>query len=147
MNKNHEHIFLSKVKQLVRESGFNNKTKGNEKIASAVFLTSILFSFRKESRKKCIESINRNLFISSGIKLSRNNFWERLNRKSLNEKLISLYLKIIETKFKGLSNHSSLKKLGVKDIYAFDATTISLPERAVSIYQGTRKNKNHAAVK
>ncbi len=116
MKKSHEHIFLLKVKKFIIKSGFNNHLKGNEKISSAEFLTSILFSFRKESRRKCIESINRNLFLSSGIKLSRNNFWERLNRKSLNEKLISLYLKIIETKFKGLSNHSSLKKLGIKDI-------------------------------
>ena len=131
--------------------GLNFKKDCRNKIDSTTFLTEILFAL---SEVRSGDRFSLSLLASKmgnrgkSFCYSRSGLWRKLGSNSLTKILeygISEWLNNFNQDIK--SSDFFLKKMGVKEVYVLDSTTLTLPSAAKEKYPGVNRNGGKAAAK
>lgn len=118
------------------------------KIDPKTFLVTLALSFLRDVKGRTLASLRREMINGTCRSISRSSFWERLATKKLNKLLFSVLLSLMSALAK---KHFGLtlvaKKLGVREIFLVDSTSITLPKEAKKHFKAPRKNVCPSAIK
>ena len=124
------------------------KKDRRSKIAPLNFVAALLCSLSKDSKKRTLSGIRRQVINLTGKDLSRSSFWERMSTHRLKGFLTFLIGLLSSTVAKGLGiSEELLKKIGVSGIFILDSSQVTLPKEAADNFPGPRNNVAPASIK
>ncbi|MCB0361233.1 MAG: IS4 family transposase [Bdellovibrionales bacterium] len=124
------------------------KKDARSKIVPLELVAALLCSVQKDSGRRSISNIRRQVIALTGKKISRSSFWERLATLRLKNFLFSLLGQLSANIAEVCSvGPELLKKLGVSGIFILDSSSVSLPKDASKEFPAPRNNVVPAAIK
>ncbi len=127
---------IEKLKQCFDEIPENDN---RSKIFPKEFITTLILNFTRDTHRRTLAGLRRNLINSTNKVIARSTFWKRLGTRRLSVILSQLIGRLIAESAKNLCvPNTLLEKLGVEGIFLLDSTSITLPKNAKKDFPATR---------
>lgn len=127
---------VEKLKNIIIESCPEADKRTN--IAPVDLIIRLIVGLSGNNNALSFESTRRDLILQTGTPISRSAFWERLSTNRLFQILVDIFARmtcLLSKKTK--CDDTLLQALGVEGISLFDASIVTLPEKAKKDFSGT----------